>query len=84
MDEVKYFQDEDNRKWKVTRKSSGSFKVEEVEGKKRPGEKLHDIARSCAKRVGVTETAKGIPIDHVNEHIRTWNAIWNYGKDVDP
>ena len=37
MDEVRYFQDEDNRKWKVTRKSSGSFKVEEVEGKKSVG-----------------------------------------------
>jgi len=51
---------------------------------KKPREKLHDIARSCAKRVGVTKTAKGIPIDHVNEHIRIWNAIWNHGKAVHP
>jgi hypothetical protein len=61
--ETRIFIDESGRKWKVTKMHAGRFKVE---GDRRAGEKLHEIARSCAKKLDVTNTANGDPIERVN------------------
>jgi len=74
--ETRTFVDDWGRTWKVTKVRPGHFKVE---GARKPGEKLHEIARSCANKLGVTRTANGDPIEHVNEHIRIWAAIWKRG-----
>lgn len=80
---TKIFVDEKDRQWKVIKTVAGSFKVMDNQGRdpRQIGEKLHDIARSCAKKVGVTRTSDGTPIEYVNEHIRIWNAIWKNGKE---
>jgi len=52
-----------------------------VEGSVDHGEKLYQIARSCAYKLGVNSTRAGEPLDHVNEHRRIWSTIWNRGVD---
>ncbi len=74
--ETRTFQDESGRRWRVTKRRGSRFTVE---GQRGAGEKLHDIARSCARRLGVTRTGTGAPLQYVNEHIRIWNAIWARG-----
>jgi hypothetical protein len=76
--DIKFFIDIEERIWKVTKEGS-NFRVE---GPKRPGELLYVIARSCARKLGVTKTSDGSPLEHVNEHIRIWNAIWGMGHLV--
>lgn len=78
--DARLFEDSEGRLWRVTR-SGSNFSVE---GQRRVGEKLHDIARSCARRLRVTQTRTGTPIEYVNEHIRIWNAIWARGTPVQP
>ena len=75
--ETRWFKDENGRLWKVTKVGS-NFKVE---GSRKQGEKLHQIARSCARKLGITHTANSTPIEYVNEHIRIWNAIWSRGEN---
>ncbi len=40
------------------------------------------MARSCAKVLGLTHTPDGTPLEHVNEHICIWGAIWRQGEEV--
>jgi hypothetical protein len=72
------FADEGGRSWVVTKISFGSFKVEP----KPTGLKLHEVARSCARKLGLTAVPNGTPLEFVNEHSRLWNAIWKHGEDV--
>jgi hypothetical protein len=72
----RYFEDEFGRKWAVTKLGS-SLKVS---GEKNEEEDLAHIARSCAYRLGVSETKSGTPIEYINQHRRIWNAIWNKGE----
>jgi hypothetical protein len=53
-----------------------------VEGPFREGEKLHQVARSCALKLGVHETKSGTTLEYVNEHRRIWNLIWQMGRVV--
>ena len=73
------FVDEGGNCWTVFRAGS-SFRVIP---KPAPGRKLHQVARSCANVLGVTQTPVGAPIEHVNEHIRIWGAIWKRGHEVE-
>ena len=72
----RYFRDELGRQWVVTKLGS-SLKVS---GQKDTGEDLADIARSCANKLGISETRCGAPLEHVNQHRRIWLAIWNKGE----
>lgn len=73
--DTRLFEDSEGRVWRVMRRGSNFT----VEGQRRPNERLYDIARSCARRLGVTQTSTGFPLEYVNEHIRIWNAIWARG-----
>jgi hypothetical protein len=44
--------------------------------------KLHEVARSCARKLGLKVVPDGTPLEYVNEHSRLWNAIWKQGEDV--
>jgi len=59
------FTDEAGKVWTVLRAGSSFAVLPEPP----PGVKLHEVARSCANVVGVTVTADGTPLEHVNEHI---------------
>jgi hypothetical protein len=74
----KVFEDEQGRIWIVTRNGS----TVEVRGRRETGVSLHEIARSCATKLGVTSTSAGIPLEFVNEHRRIWNAIWEKGRSI--
>lgn len=78
LSNTRIFLDEKGREWRVTKTGPGGFKVMDNQGRdpRQLGEKLHGIARSCAKKLGVIKTSNGTPIEYVNEHIRIWNAIW--------
>ena len=75
---TRIFEDERGRKWKVTRVAS-SLKVY---GQKDDNEKLHEIARSCARHAGVTQTESGVPLEYINEHRRIWSCIWDKRQSV--
>jgi hypothetical protein len=70
------FEDEKGKIWIVTRVGSNL----EVKGQRDPSESLHEIARSCAQKLGITQTKSGIPLEYVNEHRRIWNTIWDKGR----
>jgi hypothetical protein len=70
--------DEGGNAWLVFR--AGSFFT--VDPAPPPGRTLHQVACSCAKVLGLTRTPDGTPVEHVNEHIHIWNAIWKQGKEV--
>lgn len=72
------FEDEKGRVWVVTKVGLALT----VKGPKSDEEKLCDIARSCARRLGVSQTVKGIPLEYVNEHRRIWNCIWSRGESA--
>ena len=72
------FEDEFGRSWKVTMLGS----TLEVNGPREDGERLHDIARSCAYKLGIKQTQKGVPLEHVNEHRRIWYLVWKLGDEV--
>jgi len=73
------FVGEAGNRWTVFRQGS-SYSVFPKLG---PGSKLHEVARSCANVLGVKQTPTGKPIEHVNEHIRIWGAIWERGKEAE-
>ncbi|MFA5308801.1 MAG: hypothetical protein WC370_04855 [Dehalococcoidales bacterium] len=75
---VKVFKDEAGRTW-VIRKIGSTLSVE---GPKKEGEKLCDIARSCAYALKVTQISN-IPLAYINEHQRIWNCIWKLGDTPD-
>ena len=75
---AKVFEDESGRVWQITKRGS-HFTAQVAQGQRRPREKLHDIARSCARNVRITHTRTGAPLEYVNEHIRIWNTIWDTG-----
>jgi hypothetical protein len=72
---TKVFVSEDSREWAVTKVGS----LLTVGGDLRDGEKLYEVARSCAFRLGVVSTRAGVPLEHVNEHRRIWSTIWDRG-----
>ncbi len=71
----KAFEDEQGKIWIVTRTGTNL----EVMGRRQIRISLHEIARSCALKLGITETSSGIPLEDINEHRRIWNAIWDKG-----
>ncbi len=70
------FEDEAGNIWVVTRKGS----TLEVKGSHSQNLKLYEIAKSCARNLGITQTRSGIPLQYVNEHRRIWQTIWDLGK----
>jgi hypothetical protein len=70
------FEDEQGGIWTVTKQGS----TLDVKGPTDHRETLHQIARSCARKLGVTRTSSGIPLEYVNEHRRIWNCIWDRGR----
>jgi hypothetical protein len=76
--DIRLFEDERGNLWKVSKLASNM----NVEGPFREGEKLHQVARSCALKLGVYETKSGTPLEYVNEHRRIWNLIWQMGREV--
>jgi hypothetical protein len=72
----KVFEDEQGKIWIVTKTGSNL----EVKGRRETRVSLHKIARSCAIKLGITETRTGIPLEYINEHRRTWNTIWDKGR----
>jgi hypothetical protein len=70
------FEDENGKIWIVTKCGS----TLEIKGRRHAKESLHEIARSCALKLGVTQTKSGIPLEFINEHRRIWNAIWEKGR----
>lgn len=73
---TKIFEDEMGRAWKVTKWGSSLL----VNGERNDNETLIEIARSCARRLGVTHTGGGVPLKYVNEHRRVWNCVWERGR----
>lgn len=72
----KVFEDVQGKIWIVTRTGTNL----EVLGRREIRVSLHEIARSCASKLGVTKTRAGIPLEYINEHRRIWNAIWDQGR----
>jgi hypothetical protein len=72
---TKAFISEDGREWAVTKVGS----LLTVGGDLRDNEKMYEVARSCAYRLGVMTTRAGVPLEHVNEHRRIWSTIWDRG-----
>ncbi len=70
------FEDLNGNVWIVTR--TGSHLA--VKGHRNSRESLCEVARSCAKRLGVTHTKSGVLIEYINEHRRIWNTIWEKGR----
>jgi len=77
--ETRIFLDESGKEWKVTKTKPGHFTIDSP---MRLGQKRYEIARSCAFKLGVTQTANGDPVEHVNEHVRIWAVIWDKGRPV--
>jgi hypothetical protein len=77
--DIRLFEDEMGNYWKVTKFASSM----NVEGPFKEGERLHDIARSCAFKLGINATKSGTPLEYVNEHRRIWNLIWQQGQVVE-
>ncbi len=72
----RYFEDEHGRTWLVIKLGSSL----EVRGDRDEEERLQDIARSCARRLGIAKTKSGFPLEYINQHRRIWNAIWEKGR----
>ncbi len=70
------FEDESGKTWVVTKLGSNL----DVSGRRDNGESLQEIAKSCARKLGVSKTKSGMPLEYINEHRRIWNAIWEKGK----
>ncbi len=71
------FEDELGNKWIIAKLGSTLM----VEGE-RNGLTLQEIAKSCARKLGITETKSGVPLKYVNQHRRIWNLIWEKGRPV--
>jgi hypothetical protein len=74
----KVFEDEQGRIWIVIKTGSHL----EVRGRRESRVTLHEIARSCAVKLGVKATSAGVPLKLVNEHRRIWNSIWEKGRNA--
>jgi hypothetical protein len=72
------FEDENGNTWTVAKLGSSL----EVKGNRGSKETLQDIAKSCARKLGVTHTNSGVPLEFINEHRRIWNTIWHQGQLV--
>jgi hypothetical protein len=72
------FVDESGEIW-IVRKIGSNL---EVVGPRNNERRLHEIARSCARKLGVSHTQSGVPLQYINQHRRIWNVIWNQGKQV--
>jgi hypothetical protein len=70
------FEDEKGNIWIVTRKGS----TLEVKGDRSQNLRLHEIAKSCARKLGITQTKSGVPLQYINEHRRIWQTIWDKGQ----
>ena len=70
------FEDENGKTWTVIKLGSSL----EVKGTRASKESLQDIAKSCARKLRVTHTNSGVPLEFINEHRRIWNVIWNQGE----
>ena len=70
------FEDEKGNIWIVTRTGSNL----DVIGLRPSNLKLHEIAKSCANKLGVNQTKVGVPVQYINEHRRIWHAIWDKGR----
>lgn len=70
------FEDEKNNIWTVTRVGSNL----QVKGVHPVKLNLNEIARSCARQLGITQTKSGVPLQYISEHRRIWYAIWDKGK----
>jgi len=70
------FEDEQGETWVVSRLGSSL----EVKGRRTEGTSLNAIARSCARKLGVTQTTSGVPLEYVNQHRRIWSLIWDRGR----
>ena len=77
---TRVFYSQDGRRWTVAKLGS----LVEVHGERMEDEKLYEIARSCAYRVGVVATRAGAPLAQVNEHRRIWSTIWEKGQEAAP
>jgi hypothetical protein len=74
----KLFEDDKGNTWVVT-KIGSSLKVD---GAFNGNKNLQQIAKGCAKKLGVTETKSGVPLEYINEHRRIWGVIWEEGKVI--
>ncbi len=72
------FEDENEKIWIIFRAGARL----EVQGRRHSGERLYQIARSCARKLGIKETKSGLPIESISEHRRIWNTIWDLGMKV--
>jgi hypothetical protein len=77
--DIKLFEDDKGNLWKVSKLGSSM----DVVGPFTEKQKLHDIARSCAFKLGINTTKSGTPLQYVNEHRRIWYLIWHMGKSID-
>lgn len=76
MNNSRAFEDLNGKIWIVTKLGSKL----EVKGRRDGKERLHDIAQSCALKLGITRTRAGMPLEYINEHRRIWNTIWEKGR----
>ena len=67
------FEDELGGTWKVQKISFGRLVVH--------ASNKVGVARSCARKLGVTHLGDGAPVDSVSDHGRIWNVIWKHGVD---
>jgi hypothetical protein len=72
------FEDEKGKLWIIIRVGSNL----EVKGQRDGSESLNEIARACARKLGISQTKSGVPLEYVSEHRRIWSAIWEKGKVV--
>jgi|WetSurMetagenome_2_1015567.scaffolds.fasta_scaffold263951_2 hypothetical protein len=78
MEKSRQFEDEKGRIWTVTK--AGSTLT--VTGNKTDNETLCEIARSCANKLGISQSDSGVPLAYINEHRRIWNCIWQKGNTL--
>jgi len=78
--ESRIFTDEEGRKWIVFKQGS----LLKVRGDAQTGNpSLYEIALSCARMAGLSETKSGIPLEDINQHRRIWSTIWDRGETVE-
>ena len=76
--ESRAFEDEKGKVWVVTKDGANL----RVSGQRTVKETLREIALSCARKSGITQTASGVPLENINQHRRIWSVIWKSGWPV--